>query len=243
MPVNCVIIDDEPHAIDHLKAFVARIPNLNLHAVYLSSVEALMEIKEEDRLDIIFLDIEMPEINGLELAKTIRTKAKHLVFTTGHSGHAISAFDVNASHYLLKPISFNKFALTVAQLMDSEITMVKENVKSKLQFIKADHKNSYHYIDSSRITHIAAAKNYVSIYIENEHESFLTHLGLNHVEDALDPNEFIRIHKSYIIAKKAIIKVQGNIIKLKNGQSFQLGEVYKAAFYEFLKQGLLNGKY
>ena len=240
MPIKCVIIDDEQYAIDQLKAFIVQMPNLQLHAAYLSSVEALMAVKAEDQLDFVFLDIEMPEINGLDLAKTLRAKTKHLVFTTGHSGHAIAAFDLKASHYLLKPISFNKFALTIAELLASKTAPVKDPSRSKLQFIKADQKNSYHYIDSASITYIAAAKNYVSIFTENEQENFVTHLGLNHVEKALDPIDFIRIHKSYIIAKQAIRKVDGNVIKLKNGKEFQLGEVYKPAFYEFLKEGLLK---
>lgn len=242
MPIKCIIIDDEQYAIDQLKAFITQIPNLYLHATYLSSVEALMAVKEEDQIDFIFLDIEMPEINGLDLAKTLRAKTKHLVFTTGHSGHAITAFDLKASHYLLKPISFNKFAITIAELLTKESDTVKEYVKPKLQFVKADQKNLYHYIDSSSITHIEAAKNYVTIFTENEQENFITHIGLNHVEEALDPEEFIRIHKSYIVSKQAIRKVEGNIIKLKNGRSFQIGEVYKPAFYEFLKEGLLKGK-
>ena len=241
MPLKCTVIDDEQYAVDTLVAYIAQIPNLVLHSSYLNSVDALHAIKAEDQLDFIFLDIEMPNINGLALAKTLRDKTRYLIFTTGHDGHAITAFDLKASHYLLKPISFSKFALTISEILDAEVSTKQASTHSKIQFIKADQKNAYHYVDSETIIYIEAAKNYVIIYT-NTNEQFVTHMGLNHVEAAINPIYFIRISKSYIIAINSIKKIEGHTIKLKNGKELQLGDVYKPAFYEFLKEGLLKGR-
>lgn len=244
MANKCVIIDDETYAIDGLLGYISQIPNLVVHATFTNSTTALSSISAADEIDFIFLDIEMPGINGLELAKVLRDKTRFLIFTTGHAGHAIEAYDLKATHYLLKPISFSKFALTISEILASDSSKVSfEQVsKPKLQFLKADQKNAYHYLDPDQITFIEAAKNYVIIHTTSPDEQLMTHLGLNHVEGILDPVYFIRISKSFMIAKNAIKKVEGNIIKLTNGKTLQLGGVYKPKFLQFLNQSLLNNR-
>lgn len=236
MLLKCAVIDDEQYAIDALVNYIDKMPNLVLHESFIDSIDALNAIKAEDQLDFIFLDIEMPNINGLALAKTLRDKTRYLIFTTGHDGHAITAFDLKADHYLLKPISFSKFALTIAEILDAEDSTTKNKNPSKIQFIKADQKNAYHYVDLEAITYIEAAKNYVIIHTTNPNEQFVTHMGLNHVETAIDSAYFIRISKSYIIAKSAIKKIEGHIIRLKDGKELQLGDVYKPAFVAFINE-------
>ncbi|TDQ11762.1 LytR/AlgR family response regulator transcription factor [Pedobacter metabolipauper] len=240
MGFKCVIIDDEQYAIDALVNYINQIPDLDLLKTFTNPTEALSSIRTEDQIDFIFIDIEMPDISGLELAQHLRSKTRFLIFTTSHSSHAITAFDLNASHYLLKPISFSKFALTIADLIKDKETIILPQKKEKhLCFIKADHKNTYNYIDFEDIVYVEAAKNYVIIYTSNEKERYMTHMGLNHVEAALN-SSFIRINKSFIIAKNAIKKVEGHNIKLKNGKDLQLGDVYKPAFQLFLNDSILK---
>ena len=241
MSVKCVIIDDEDYAIDALVGYVEKMPDLLVHATYNSALEALTHIKKEDQIDFIFLDIEMPEISGLELAKNLRDKTRFLIFTTGHPSHALTAFDLNASQYLLKPITFAKFATTVDFILKDIVgnQAMPAASKSKLQFIKADHKNSFHHIDSDEILYILAAKNYAIIHTAKT--QYMTHMGLNHVEQALDANDFIRVNKSAIIAKKAIQKVEGHKITLSNDLDFQLGDIYKSTFKAFLNGNMLKG--
>lgn len=239
MSLKCIIIDDEQYAIDALVGYVEKLPDLSVFATYSSALAALTTIKKEDHIDFIFLDIEMPEISGLELAKSLRDKAKFLIFTTGHPSHALTAFDLNANQYLLKPITFGKFATTIDFILKDvgNHRTMQPTSNSKLRFIKADNKNAYHYIDSTEILHISAAKNYSIIYTARE--QFVTYMGLSYVETAVDPADFIRINKSTIIAKKTIRKIEGHTIILTNDKSFQLGDIYKPAFKAFLNESLL----
>lgn len=244
MKFKCVLIDDEQYAIDALAGYIDQMPNLSVHTTFTNPIATLSAISNDDEIDFIFLDIEMPGINGLELAKVLRNKTRFLIFTTGHSGHAIAAYDVKATHYLLKPISFSKFALTITEILASEPSKltVKEQPKPKLLFLKADQKNSFHYVDPNLIIYIEAAKNYVIIHKTEPNEQLLTYVGLNHVEAMLDPAFFIRISKSFLIAKNAIKKLEGNTIKLIDGTTLQLGTIYRPKFLLFLNQSLLNHK-
>ncbi|MDQ7947612.1 MAG: LytTR family DNA-binding domain-containing protein [Pedobacter sp.] len=239
MDFRCVVIDDEQYAVDALARYIADMPNLILSKTFTSALQALQGISAADDLDFIFLDIEMPEISGLELAETLRSKTRFLVFTTSHSKHALAAYNLDVNQYLLKPISFATFALKINALMNSlePSRKLSATVKPKgLQFIKADQKNSYHYLDLEQIIFVQAAKNYVHIYTDKE--SFITHMGLNHMETALSVDHFIRISKSFIIAKNAIRKIEGNSVRLKNGETFQIGESYKANFLAFVKENM-----
>jgi two-component system LytT family response regulator len=235
MKLKCIIIDDEQYAIDALVGYISKMPNLEVFATYVNPLAALTNIKKEHQIDFIFLDIEMPEITGIELAKSLRDKTKFLIFTTGHTGYAIDAFDLNASQYLLKPISFAKFATTVDYIL-KDLMVSKTTANNKLLFIKADSKNSYHSIDPKEIIYVEAAKNYAIVFTIKE--KYITHMGLNHIEAALNLDDFIRVNKSNIIAKNAIKKIEGNTIILKNAKTMQLGEVYKQTFQTFLNSGL-----
>lgn len=241
MKLKCVIIDDEQYAIDALARYIAKLENLQLISTYNDPINALNMITAEDKIDFIFMDVEMPGLNGIELAKMLRDKVRYLVFTTNYSTHAIEAFQVQANHYLLKPISFAKFALAIGELLENEIKKIPEASKGKkLQFIKGDSKSTYHYIDPEQITYIEAAKNYVIIHTQNVLEEYVTYIGLSQVVKALDPECFIRVNKSNVIAMSAIRKVEGNVILLKNGQIFQLGNTFRPAFLRFLNLHLLS---
>jgi len=215
MNFKCVVIDDEQYAVDAMAKYIADMPGLTLFKTFTSSL----------------------------LAESLRSKTRFLIFITSHAKHALTAFDLQVNQYLLKPISFAKFALTINFLLEGlEPTrpVLQQVQKKGLQFIKADQKNSFHYIDPEEILFIQAAKNYVHIYTDKD--SFVTHMGLNHIEAALAPNNFIRISKSYIIAKNAIRKIEGNQVRLKNNETFQIGETYKSNFTAFIKENMIRQK-
>lgn len=241
---KCIIIDADKNAIDAFFNYVSEMPNLNVYATFTNPIEAVTAIKPKDQIDFIFMDIEMLVQDGFELAKTLRSKSRFLILTAiaSHSSHAIIAFDSRASHYLIKPISFGKFALTITELLMETTKDTVRHGQNKINFIKADQKNAYHYIDSDEILYIEASKNYVVIFSANEMDQYITHMGLGQIESILDPSLFIRIHKSYIIAKGAIKKVEGNLVKLKSGKNLQIGGLYKASFAAFIKEGLLKVK-
>jgi len=117
---KCIIIDDEPHAIEGLKGYMASTPQLNLVKSYTDSLAALKDIQESEPVDLIFLDVDMPTINGIELAKEIRNKTAKLIFTTAHTKYAFEAFEVNADGYLLKPYSIGKFIIAINRLFPDQ---------------------------------------------------------------------------------------------------------------------------
>jgi len=239
MSLKCIVIDDQQYAIDAMVRYIGDMPNMVVIKTFTKPLVALESISIADEIDFIFLDIEMPGISGLELAKSLRGKTRFLVFTTSHDKHALTAFQLQANQYLLKPISFAKFALTVNAILKTAAinTLALPTQQNQLQFIKAEYKNTFHYIDPSEILYVQAAKNYV--IINTDHEQFVTHVGLNNIENALATKDFIRISKSYIIAKNAIKKIEGNSIKLRNSETLQIGRTYKPTFVNFMKENMI----
>lgn len=237
---KCILIDDEQYAIDALTNYIEAMPNLEIEATYADPLLALSELNKYAQIDFVFLDIEMPGISGIELAKEIREKCKFLIFTTGHPSYAVEAFDIKADHYLLKPVTLSKFALTISKLLNQEDPKVKTaSEKKKLQFVKGDQKHSYHFIDEDNITAIIADRNnvYVHTLQDDMHE---VRLSLSQVESALGEENFIRINKSTIIAKAQIRKTEGDKIMLKDGKTYVLGSTFKKTFLDFMQANLLR---
>ncbi|UKT63107.1 LytR/AlgR family response regulator transcription factor [Pedobacter mucosus] len=241
MNLKCIVIDDEQHAIEVLTDHIAEMPGLTILKTFTSPVQALTEISIEDEIDILFMDIDMPGINGLELAKNIREKSKYLVFTTAHPDYALQAFDVQSDQYLLKPISFAKFAIGIDRILKKESTIAK-NVKEvdpvAALYIKGDHKYAFSNIAIEEILYIKALQNYIQIITKSE--THTTYLTLKEIEKALETHAFIRVNKSNIVAKAAIKKVDGNIIRLTNNEMIQIGEGYKEAFFAYVQSSLLK---
>ncbi|WP_443945864.1 LytR/AlgR family response regulator transcription factor [Pedobacter sp. AW1-32] len=241
MNLKCVVIDDEQHAIEVLTDHISEMPGLTIFKTFTSPVQALTEISIEDEIDILFMDIDMPGINGLELAKNIREKAKYLVFTTAHPDYALQAFDVQSDQYLLKPISFAKFALGIDRILKKEAAAAsapKETEQISALYIKGDHKYAFSNIAIDEILYIKALQNYIQIITKSE--THTTYLTLKEIEKALENHQFIRVNKSNIVAKSAIKKVDGNIIRLNNNEMIQIGEGYKDAFFTYVQGSLLK---
>ncbi|MBO9672768.1 MAG: response regulator transcription factor [Sphingobacteriaceae bacterium] len=242
MNLKCVVIDDEQHAIEVLTDHIAEMPGLTVFKTFTSPVQALTEISLKDEIDLLFMDIDMPGINGLELAKNIREKAKYLIFTTAHPDYALQAFDVQSDQYLLKPISFSKFAIGIDRILKKEANNV--NVTSKevepvaALYIKGDHKYAFSNIAIDEILYIKALQNYIQIITKSE--THTTYLTLKEIEKALENYAFIRVNKSNIVAKAAIKKVDGNIIRLVNNEMIQIGEGYKDTFFAYVQNSLLK---
>lgn len=239
MKLKCVAIDDEEHAIEVITDHISEMPGLYVFKTFTNPITALTEINVADQIDIIFMDIDMPGLNGIELAKSLRDKTKYLVFTTAHPDYALQAFDVQSDQYLLKPISFAKFALGIDRIIKKEsekVSTVATVDDSNTLFVKGDHKHAFANISINEILYIKSLQNYVKIVTSND--EIITYLTLKEVEKALEKHPFIRVNKSYIISKSSIKRVDGNIIKLINDENIQLGEGYKDAFLEYI-QGIL----
>jgi two-component system, LytTR family, response regulator len=233
---RCVVIDDESHAMELLTDYIASVPQLQLVKTYQDPVTALMDSNDGEMYDFIFLDIDMPRLSGIELARSLRAHTTFLVFTTAHARYALDAFDVKADQFLLKPIAFNKFLSTVNDLLkgkESHYPAAAPPPGDDGFFIKSDQKNKLVKLRMGDIIAVEGLKNYVMLHTATQrHVAYLT---MKEVEMALRPqSEFIRVHKSFIIAKKHIERIEGGNIILSNNLEVPIGDTYRQGFFQYV---------
>lgn len=215
--MNCLIVDDEPLAQDVIEHYIAKTDFLQLTGKCNTALQAFSMLNKE-KIDLMFLDIQMPEINGLELLKTLKHPPK-VILTTAYTEYALDGYELDVVDYLLKPISFERFLKAVNKLAahtntEAAITNTKAtNDSSKEIFVKSDGK--YIRIDPADILYIEGLKNYLVIYTTQK--KVIVHSTMKNIEDELNPfRHFIRVHKSYIINRHFILEIEGNMIKLGN---------------------------
>jgi two-component system LytT family response regulator len=237
--LNCVIIDDEKHAVDLLADYIEAMPNLQLLKYFTDPLKALIEITLEDNIDIIFMDVDMPGMTGLDLSHAIRHKTKFLVFTTAHSKYAIDAFGVQANEYLLKPISMSKFALMINRLPRPEMNIKRDLGAEDFFFIRTDQAQKYVRINLKDLVAIEGLNNYVKIHTVND--VFIAYLTMKELETKLEENSsFIRVQRSFIISMDFINKVENGSITLNNKLVVPLGTTYKKLFLAILEKKTLR---
>lgn len=213
-PVHCIIIDDEPLARKGLKEYIDDVDFLKLEAEFESPVKAAKLIGE-GHVQLIFLDIQMPKITGLEFFKTLH-HAPPVIFTTAYPQYALDGFELNALDYLVKPISFERFLKAAMKVKEYYEVRQKNNVeastenKSDFFFIKADNKLVKVFFDE--ILFVEALQNYVAIHTLTK--KFITYLTFKSIEDYLPADRFIRTHKSFIISASKIDNIDGNDIRI-----------------------------
>ena len=202
MTLNCIIIDDEPLAADLLASYAKKTLFLNLIGVFNSAVEGVKAIRE-NKVDLIFLDIQMPELSGLEFAKILPKETK-IIFTTAFSQYAIDGYKANAIDYLMKPISYDDFLDASNRALDwFQTTHQAENASTdRFIFVKSEYKLVKIMFDD--ILYIEGLKDYVKIYLNNDHKPIMTLMNMKKIEESLPKPEFMRIHRSYIVHMKKI---------------------------------------
>ena len=200
--IRCIVVDDEPVAREIIQSYLEKIQNIELVASCKNVVEAL-QILNSQSVDLIFLDINMPEISGLTLAKSVNSKTK-IIFTTAYREYAIEGFNLQAVDYLLKPISFERFLKAIQKYFDLHITTkVSKKVDKEYQdaiFVRSDRKMikvRFHHI-----RYIESLSDYIKIYTDKE--VVITRETIKNIESKLPATEFLRIHRSFIVSLKAI---------------------------------------
>lgn len=238
---SCIIIDDEPYAIEGLKAFIDLIPNLKVVKSYTDPVYALTDIDSVGKVDLILLDVDMPHISGIELSKQIRQKTDKLVFTTGYTQYGYEAFEADADAYLLKPYSLSKFTATIAKLFPQAVKPAREPVVTDEFFFV---KNKYEQlkivkINFKEIVSVEGQQNYVLIHTLSK--KVLTYMSLTEISKILMqlPN-FMKFQRSFIICVDHIDSIDGNTIRMVNGQTMTVGDYYRKDFVNFLASKLLK---
>jgi DNA-binding LytR/AlgR family response regulator len=240
---TCYIIDDELHAIKSLQAYIDKTPGLKGIGSNENPLEALAYFQQNNiYADITFMDIDMPQISGIELSALLKGKTV-IVFTTAHPNFALDAFELDVSDYLLKPFSYERFVKCISRIntvLGQKKTEVVESVQSYF-FIQTDAKGKLVKINYSDIVYIESQKNYLAIATAKN--KYLTYLTLSEIEEKLPPSSFLRIHKSFIINTEKVSHVEGNQIFLSgNSTGFPIGANYKNEFSAKMKDWLLKTK-
>jgi len=224
MTFSCIIVDDEPLAQSVIESYLKNVPNLELKGKFDNAIEALTFLNSND-IDLMFLDINMPELSGMDLLKTM-TKKPEVILTTAYSEYAIESYELGVSDYLLKPIALPRFLKAVTKVIDS-LTKEKNyqeggGEKPRFVFIKVDGINLKLMLED--IKYIEAYGNYLKIFSE-EKMYLITDTMINFMKQ-LD-EDFVRVHKSYIIPLSKIEKMIGNRIHIGETQ-IPIGNTYKA---------------
>lgn len=238
--MTCIIIDDEPHAIEELAELCAEVPHLNLLQTFPDAKKAITYLQEVGHVDIIFSDISMSVLDGLEAAKIINDYCHFLVYVTAYREFALDAFGAKADGYLLKPVSYVSFTQQVADLNNKFLDIIRlQKEDQQFLFVKGGQKSSYIKIKISDIIYIEGLLNYITIYTTTGHE--ITYMGLKAIEDKLLPLDlFFRISKSIIISMNYLDRVDGSFIRLSRGETYRIGDKYKSAFLEFMRKHTLR---
>ncbi|MBQ6916835.1 MAG: response regulator transcription factor [Prevotella sp.] len=244
MPLTCIIVDDEPLAVKLMESFVAKTPDLKLLGSFTDSVEAINAVKEQ-KPNLLFLDIQMPDLNGMELAHMIPAETR-VVFTTAFKEYAFESYEVSALDFLLKPIRYNKFMVAVEKAKEwfakSESPVSQHpspipNHPSAI-FVRVD--GELRNITISDIIYVNGMKDYVMFYLDSEPKPLITHLTMKAVEEMLPPEKFLRVHRSYIIAVDKIRKVDRNDCIYIGNEIIHVPDGYQDAFHKFLGTRTIN---
>lgn len=237
--IRCIAVDDEAYAADIIANYIQKVPYLELAGKTTNAIEALTWV-QQGKADLVFLDIQMPELTGLQFLKIAGNNCK-IILTTAYPEHALTAYENDVIDYLLKPVSFERFLRAVQKvqtLFNSSVADAKNIDKDEVtidkdfMFIKGETKNKFIKISFNDINYIEGLKNYISIFLTEQR--LVTYLTLKDVEPLLPEAKFMRVHKSYIVAMDKINMIDGNTIYI-NTEKIPIGETYKTKVHEFIR--------
>jgi DNA-binding LytR/AlgR family response regulator len=237
--IKCIIVDDEQHAIDVLVHYVKQIPQLELAGCYTNPLQALQAVMEQ-KIDLAFLDIQMPELSGIDFIKTLNQKSR-VILTTAYKEFALEGYELYVTDYLLKPVRLPRFIMAVQKVIEQVNATQPAQQDVSVQdyiFVKTETKGKLLKIILSEIDYIESEKNYMAIHCNGK--KILVFTSMRELEERLPKQEFIRVHKSYIIPIAKITGIEGNTIRLRNSDTgIILGENYKSALMEKIKNRMI----
>jgi two-component system LytT family response regulator len=235
--INCIIVDDEQHAIDILVHYISQVPHLNLVSTATNPMEALQVVASQ-KIDLVFLDVQMPELSGIDFIKAINGKSK-VILTTAYSEFALEGYDLDVVDYLLKPIRFPRFLQAVQKAVTHTETAPQAQEEDDYVFVKTESKGKYLKINLADIAYIEGMKNYVAIHAGGKKILVLT--SMKELEERLPRQQFMRVHKSFIIAINRITGIEGNQVLLKDvNAEILIGDSYKAELMELVKNKMIQ---
>lgn len=233
--IRCLAIDDESLALDLLEDNISKVPFLELAGKCKSASEAI-DILHNEKIDLVFLDIQMPDISGIQLLKGLSQKPL-VIFTTAYEKYAFQGYELDVLDYLLKPFPFERFLKAVNKAQDYLVFREKENLSGESTsgdnfiFVRADYKLVR--IDLRDIIYIEGLKDYIKIYLGVK--PVITHMGMNEILEKLPSRNFIRVHRSFIVNLLKVEFIQRNMIIIGN-KEIPVSDHYKENFYKIIKQ-------
>ena len=244
MTLNCIAVDDEPLALGLVCKFIEQTPFLNLVGRYSGAVDALKAIHQQ-KLDLIFLDIQMPDLNGIELARVLGKGADvpRVVFTTAYNQFALEGYKVDALDYLLKPFNYEEFlraaqkALNYHELVNRPNTaapvpsIAEEQADEDYLFLKVEYQLVRIALDD--ILYIEGLKDYVKVHLKNAEKAILSLTSLKALEEKLPPKRFMRVHRSFIVSLDKVTSMTKNSVQIGK-MMIAVGDQYKEAFSQFV---------
>lgn len=236
--IKCIAIDDEPHALRQLAEYIEAVPYLSLEGTFESAFDAY-NFLHDNAIDLIFVDINMPDINGIDFVKSLSKNVK-IVFITAHSEFAYEGFQLDAADYLLKPISFTDFLKSANKVneryfqQNSSLPEIHQNrdylfIKSEYRVIRINFKD---------IKYIESKREYVKIFLEGS-EPITTLMSIKKLEETLPGNMFMRVHRSFIVNLDKITVVERNRIVFDNKVYIPISENYGEKFQEYMEKGFV----
>jgi DNA-binding LytR/AlgR family response regulator len=233
MQINCIAIDDEPLALSKLESFISKVPDLRLISTFDNAIEAIGWLKE-NRADLIFLDIQMEQLTGIQFLEATGSKSR-VVLTTAYDQYALKGYELNVADYLLKPFSFQRFLQAVNKVMEyySQITDSNETISGNESFIFVKTEYRLERIDIDSILYIEGMKDYLRIICTDK--KIMTLQSFAKIEESLPSKNFCRVHKSFIVAIDKIKSVERGVILIAD-QRIPISNTYKENFFSKIKQ-------
>jgi DNA-binding LytR/AlgR family response regulator len=238
MIITCIIVDDEPLSLDLLEGYVEKTPFLKLEARCSSAIEA-MDVMNKKKIDLVFLDIHMPDLNGLEFSRLIKDESR-IIFITAYEEYALSGYKVEALDYLVKPVSYQEFlsaAGKAKKYFDLVYQKSSENKTGDSIFIKSEYRIIQ--IKLEDIIYIEGEKDYVKIYLSQQPKPVMSLMSMKSLEDQLPASGFMRVHRSYIVNLTRIKTIERDRI-IFGDVYIPISEKYKNEFQEFLAKKFLK---
>ena len=233
--IRCLVVDDEPLALDILEDYISKVPFLQLVKTTTSAIEGL-SLVQNDSIDLVFLDVQMPELTGLQFLKIMNGKCD-VILTTAYSEYALEGYELDVTDYLLKPIAFDRFYKAAQKVLqqkqnssplpapETHLTQAPHN----FIFVKTEHKIQKIYMDD--ILYIEGLKDYISIFTKTER--IITLQNMKKMEDSLPAGRFIRVHKSYIVALDKIDSIERSRIQITDN-IIPVGDTYRESFFKLV---------
>lgn len=233
MVISCIAIDDEPLALVKIEGFIAKVPELKLLKTFESAIDAIGWLKM-NKIDLVFLDIQMAHLTGIEFLETNILQAK-VIITSAYEEYAIKGYELNVADYLLKPYSFKRFVMAVSKVIDSQSTNPSDqsvtNANDKFIFVKTEYR--LERVDLNRILYIEGMKDYLRVVCADK--KLMTLQSFGQLENLLPPKRFCRVHKSYIVAIDKIESIERSVIKIGD-QRIPISDSYRENFFGLLKK-------